>query len=82
MNEIFVDTSGWASLADVSEPFYQKSPGNLPCRNAESPTVRDNELCFSRTRRFDDKPDAFSSPANRRIYQRHQTIYVFRHHSY
>ncbi len=25
MNEIFVDTSGWASLADVSEPFYQKA---------------------------------------------------------
>ncbi len=25
MNKIFVDTSGWASLADVSEPFYQKA---------------------------------------------------------
>ena len=25
MNEIYVDTSGWASLADVSEPFYQKA---------------------------------------------------------
>ena len=25
MNEIFVDTSGWASLADISEPFYQNA---------------------------------------------------------
>jgi len=25
MNEIYVDTSGWASLADVSEPFYKKA---------------------------------------------------------
>ncbi len=25
MNEIYVDTSGWASLADVSEPFYEKA---------------------------------------------------------
>jgi len=25
MNKLFVDTSGWASLADVSEPFYQKA---------------------------------------------------------
>ena len=25
MKEIFVDTSGWASLADVSEPFYKKA---------------------------------------------------------
>jgi len=25
MNEIFVDTSGWASLADISEPFYKKA---------------------------------------------------------
>jgi len=25
MNKIFVDTSGWASLADVSEPFYKKA---------------------------------------------------------
>lgn len=25
MNRIFVDTSGWASLADVSEPFYKKA---------------------------------------------------------
>jgi predicted nucleic acid-binding protein len=25
MNDIYVDTSGWASLADVSEPFYEKA---------------------------------------------------------
>jgi len=25
MNKLFVDTSGWASLADVSEPFYEKA---------------------------------------------------------
>jgi len=25
MNKFFVDTSGWASLADVSEPFYEKA---------------------------------------------------------
>lgn len=25
MNKIFVDTSGWASLADVSEPFYKNA---------------------------------------------------------
>src|SRR5688500_7624641 len=25
MSKIFVDTSGWANLADISEPFYEKS---------------------------------------------------------
>lgn len=25
MNQIFVDTSGWANLADISEPFYERS---------------------------------------------------------
>lgn len=25
MNKIFADTSGWASLADISEPFYEKA---------------------------------------------------------
>lgn len=25
MNRIFADTSGWAALADVSEPFYEES---------------------------------------------------------
>ncbi len=25
MNKIFADASGWASLADISEPFYEKA---------------------------------------------------------
>ncbi|MCY7345306.1 MAG: hypothetical protein LH614_03720 [Pyrinomonadaceae bacterium] len=40
MTEIYVDTSGYASLADVSEPFYEKAKENAVVLSAVSLPVR------------------------------------------